>query len=279
MKIITEPTVHVLSVPMFFYHPEYELPTPEGYDGLRSISRPDQIPIDIHNLITHAGKGCYDSYGKDGRSIEDHISNLLNTRHGSVFEHANISLFLTGISRGCSHEIVRHRHFAFSQRSTRYTSEEDAAIVLDPFYADLYNHAFNERNNPDHKQMYCNDCNMLRYFINSCEHSIEAYGNTVKDLTINVPEGKSKTEIRKWARGKARQLLPHALETRMTMTGNLRAWRFFIEERTNRSAEAEIQRLAKKVFDTIQPLAPLVFSDFNLSTFDEYELYAVNKKI
>lgn len=286
MKIITEPSVHVLALPIFFGHPKYELPVntetedvfvnaTEDTDGWR------YDPDEIHFLTAHAGKGCYDSYGKDGRSIKDHIVGLINSKHGSVLEHAHISLFLEGISRGCSHEIVRHRHFNYSQRSTRYTAEEDAAIVLDPFYTELANH-FNDNQGEGHcaGAPDCMKCHLYEDFITSCDQSIRQYSHTVAKLILVAPEGKSKTEIRKWARGKARQLLPHALETRMTITGNLRAWRHFLEERTGAGAEPEIRRLAEKIYKTIKPLAPYVFEDYKEEMVEGFiELHPANRKV
>lgn len=244
MKWITEPGVWVLAVPRFIDHPQYLLP--EG-------GEPSE------RLITHGGKGCYDSYGRDGRSIREHISGIISSRHGSVLEHANISIFLTGISRGCSHEIVRHRAgFAYSQRSTRYTREDDASFILDPFYAEL-----EERDIPGTPFVSLNmdEAALLNTFKMQCKSALDTYGRTSDLLMEMAPKEMNGVARRKWARGKARQLLPHALETRMTMTGNLRAWRFFFEERSGAGAEPEIRRLAMHIFNAISEHAPLVFAD------------------
>jgi thymidylate synthase (FAD) len=243
MEFLTEPTVHVLSVPHFFDHPQYKLP--EG-------------GTDSERLITHGGKGCYDSYGLDGRGVAEHLRAIISTRHGSVLEHANISLFLTGISRGCSHEIVRHRAgFAYSQRSTRYTREDDASFVLDPYYAILEDRvtAFGV------SILSIDEAAILNQYKRVCKQALHEYSEAVAWLMEQAPREKNGVERRKWARGKARQLLPHALETRMTMTGNLRAWRFFLEERSGPFAEPEIRRLAAAVMGALVPHAPLVFKD------------------
>lgn len=262
MKIITEPHVHVLSIPRFFPHPEYQVPdvTVENFEY-----------NDGPQLIAHAGKGCYDSYGKGGRSVENHIRQLVGSRHGSVLEHCNVSLFISGISRGCSHEIVRHRHFSYSQRSTRYTNEEDAAIVLDPYYAWMLEDAgANDDEYPE----------AVRLFLSSCQASLFEYKATVERLLEAAPQDKTKTEQRKWARGKARQLLPHALETRMTMTGNIRAWRHFLEERSSRHAEPEIRRLAHTVYLALGDIYPLLFEDYQTEVVDGYyELTTEFRKI
>lgn len=269
MNFLTEPTVHVLAAPQFFAHPEYVLPK----GGTPS-----------ERLIAHGGKGCYDSYGVDGRSIEDHIRGIIASRHGSVLEHACISLFIAGVSRGCSHEIVRHRAgFSYSQRSTRYTREEDANFVLDPYYAALeYKHLAAlgpEPSNPMEGALKADrhdyltagldmdEAAILNQFKHHCKISLTAYTHAVRWLMEEAGKDNSPVmgfngvERRKWARGKARQLLPHALETRMTMTGNLRAWRFFLEERSGPGAEPEIRRLAGVIMSAIAPFAPLVFED------------------
>jgi thymidylate synthase (FAD) len=245
MKIITNPTIHILSVPTFFDHPSYALP-----DGGTPSER----------LITHAGKGCYDSYGRDGRGIPEHIHNLLASRHGSVLEHANVSLFIEGISRGCSHEVVRHRAgFAYSQRSTRYTNEAEASIVLEPYMAELYERKALENFCEGQCQMGMEESAIINSFIMQCEDAFKAYNLQVEWLMEEAPKEKKGTDRRKWARGKARQLLPHALETRLTMTGNLRSWWHFLEARSDRGAEPEMRRLANAVMNTIIGVAPLVF--------------------
>lgn len=258
MKWLTEPSVHVLAAPMFFPHPEYALP-PGGTNA--------------ECLIAHGGKGCYDSYGAEGRSVGEHIRSLRSTRHGSVFEHACFSLFLTGISRGCSHEIVRHRAgFSYSQRSTRYTAEDDAAFVLEPYYAELYLRRLRAQSQDE--MLDLDEASLIGGFQLQCTRSLESYALAVSTLMDKAPKAFNGVARRKWARGKARQLLPHALETRMTMTGNLRAWRFFLEERSSPFAEPEIRRLAMHVMQAIEPYAPVVFEDMvNGEVIDGFPFY------
>lgn len=254
MKIIAHPHVKLISAPMFEPHETYKLP----FHG-----------IPAENIIATAGKVCYDSYGIDGNPVAKHIRNLIDSGHHSVIEHVHVGLFIEGISRGCSHEIVRHRMFNYSQRSTRYTAEDDAAIVLDPYFADIYRRETMERSVRERE--------LLNRFLNSCNDSIDAYRKQVDLLSgwtedervqQGIPAGAK--DFRKWCRGKARQLLPHALETRMVMTGNLRAWRHFIVMRTSRHAEAEIRRLAQQVFLVVREIAPNVFEDLQVTDVDGF---------
>lgn len=251
MKIATEPTVTLMSAPMFFEHPEFKIP-PGGTPAER--------------LIAFGGKGCYDSFGEGGRSIAEHIQSLVDSDHFSVLEHANFSVYITGISRGLSHELVRHRHFSYSQRSTRYTEESGAAIVLDPTYAELYGRLTLANMGAGQLQMPMQEAAIINHFILYCSQQLEAYNQQVKWLMEWNPRHLKGKDLRKWARGKARQLLPHALETRILVTGNIRSWREFVEKRANPAAEEEIRRLTAMVFDVIVPLAPIAWRDFTLDT-------------
>jgi thymidylate synthase (FAD) len=69
---------------------------------------------------------CYDSDPKDPMKLVKH---LYAGGHHSVFEHIYFTFKIEGISRACSHQLVRHRHCSFTQRSQRYCSEDGFDIV------------------------------------------------------------------------------------------------------------------------------------------------------
>lgn len=266
VKIVTEPSVRLLSYPMFVSYPDKPL-----QDGLVPSSG-------AAKLIATAGKVCYDSFGSKGRPVQEHVEHLIREGHGSVLEHANFSLLIGGISRACSHEIVRHRAgFAYSQRSTRYTSEEGGAIVLEPRYATVWK----EMHEPGVGEWKFSPMNqeqkMVLDFINSCTLAFRQYERQVR-LLKEIAEESGIENPRKWARGKARNVLPHALETEMVMTGNLRAWRHFLTERGAPAAEAEIRRLAVKVYEELKYFAPEAFFDFEQGV-DGYSLTVANRKV
>ena len=52
--------------------------------------------------------------------------------HLSLLEHANVTFYITGISRSCTHELIRHRHFSYSQLSQRFVPEHDSNVVAPP---------------------------------------------------------------------------------------------------------------------------------------------------
>lgn len=64
---------------------------------------------------------CYDSDPKNPLGLVKH---LYRNGHHSVFEHIYFTFKIEGISRACSHQLVRHRHCSFTQRSQRFCSED-----------------------------------------------------------------------------------------------------------------------------------------------------------
>lgn len=72
---------------------------------------------------------CYDSDPKNSLGLVKH---LYRNGHLSVFEHIYFTFKIEGISRACSHQLVRHRHCSFTQRSQRYCSEDGFGFVTPP---------------------------------------------------------------------------------------------------------------------------------------------------
>src|ERR671925_66191 len=85
-------------------------------------------------LAEFAGRVCYMSqHNPAHRSTAEYLENIKKQGHGSVLEHAVYVLLIEGISRSCSHELVRHRAgFGYSQLSQRYVDESHAAFVMPP---------------------------------------------------------------------------------------------------------------------------------------------------
>ena len=79
-------------------------------------STKDPIPF-----VSKIASICYDSDPKDPMKLVQH---LYKNGHHSVFEHIYFTFKIEGISRACSHQLVRHRHCSFTQRSQRYCNEE-----------------------------------------------------------------------------------------------------------------------------------------------------------
>ena len=80
-------------------------------------------PIDTISTIASI---CYDSNPQNPMKLVEH---LYKSGHHSVFEHIYFTFKIEGISRACSHQLVRHRHCSFTQRSQRYCSEDGYDFV------------------------------------------------------------------------------------------------------------------------------------------------------
>jgi thymidylate synthase (FAD) len=231
MKIIAEPRVEVISAPMFLG--AFVPPIPRDGDGPTRLG-------------SFTAKVCYRSFGESRRSNEANQRAIIASGHGRILEHINFGLFITGISRALGNELITHKAgVTVSQESTRYVDMKESGVVLEPYMAELGTESY-----------------QVGEFLDQCRRSFETYEYLVSQFEKDNPLALDGTDLRKWARGKARNVLPLALETSIVMTANLRAWRHFIETRSDPAAEAEIRRLTKHIFEALQPWAPLYFEDY-----------------
>ena len=203
-------------------------------------------------IIEVSARLCYMSFGRGRRDIADFIHNLLRSKDGSVFEHVNYGFVFTGVSRSLTHELVRHRAgFAYSQRSQRYVDETEGSFVLPPALV-------MENGGMDAARAILTD---------ALDAAADSYVKLVAELDAAFPKDKfeSATDRRKAIRQAARAALPNATETKIFVTGNVRAWRHFIEMRAAPFADWEIRALAIRVLELLQAESPLMFGDFQIS--------------
>jgi len=162
-----------------------------------------------------------------------------------VLEHAVWSFLVTGVSRSFTHELVRHRHFSYSQLSQRYVNESESPYVEpDVIAADPALHAVWER------------------------------GRERGARRLRPPGGGARTALRERTRrdaasqaGTAGGALgaANATETRIFVTGNARALRHFIEMRGSEAADVEIRKVALQVLEIMRRESPHLFSDYELA--------------
>ena len=101
------------------------------------FTAPEDIPWETdaeggQALAEFAGRACYQSWTKPNPRTANnagYVNHILEVGHLSVLEHGSVTVYLTGISRSLTHELIRHRHFSYSQLSQRYVPERDAAMV------------------------------------------------------------------------------------------------------------------------------------------------------
>lgn len=201
---------------------------------------------DGERLAEFAGRLCYMSQPNPAeRSTAEYLENIKKQGHGSVLEHAVYVLLIEGISRSCTHELVRHRAgFGYSQLSQRYVDESHAAFVMPPAIQG------SER--------------LEAEWLAQVTAAQQAYVTAVDGLMAKFESVASKVHRRKLAREAARSVLPNATETKIIVSGNARAWRTMLELRTSEGAELEIRRMAVACLRVLQAEAPRFFSDFGI---------------
>ena len=203
---------------------------------------------DGERLSEFAGRLCYMSQKNPAsRTTREYIENIKKQGHGSVLEHANYSLLLEGVSRSLTHELVRHRAgFAYSQLSQRYVDESHAAFVIPP--------------------AIIGDDALVAAWTTQIESAQATYVALVEKLMTRYQWVDDKVHRRKMAREAARGVLPNSTETKIVVTGNVRAWRTMLELRSSEGAEFEIRRMAIAVLRVLQTEAPGFFNDFEVYT-------------
>lgn len=60
------------------------------------------------------------------------VSKVLSSGHHSTIEHCQYTFTISGVSRACTHQLVRHRHMSFSQKSQRYVVEQGQFEYITP---------------------------------------------------------------------------------------------------------------------------------------------------
>jgi thymidylate synthase (FAD) len=206
---------------------------------------------DGERLAEFAGRICYMSqHNPAQRATAEYLDNIKKQGHGSVLEHAVYVLLVEGISRSCSHELVRHRAgFGYSQLSQRYVDESHAAFVVPPAIQ--------------------GDAGLEAEWERQVTDAQAAYVHAVEGLIARYQWVDDKVHRRKMAREAARSVLPNATETKVVVSGNVRAWRTMLELRCGEGAELEIRRMAIACLRVLQGDAPAFFSDFEIYSADD----------
>jgi thymidylate synthase (FAD) len=218
---------------------------------------PDDVPWETdadggQALAEFAGRACYQSWKKPNPATATnagYLRHILDVGHLSVLEHGTVTMYLSGISRSLTHELIRHRHFSYSQLSQRYVPERDAAMV-----------------EPD---VIAEDPELHAKFVEASDAAVRAYTELLEGLQKKFADVESATLRRKQARQAARAVLPNATETRIVVTGNYRAWRHFVAMRASEHADVEIRALAIACLRELQRVAPNVFADFEIGSLPD----------
>jgi len=152
------------------------------------------------------------------------VENLASIGHLSPIEHVSFTFGVEGISRACSHQLVRHRLASFSQQSQRYVTEGSFDYMIPPsIKANSY---------------------LVQRFESTMELLQEIYTEFIE---TDIPAED------------ARFLLPNACETKIVITMNARELLHFFKVRTCNRAQWEIRAMAEQMLFLARETAPTIF--------------------
>lgn len=174
-----------------------------------------EITSDPIDLIS---KAAGTSFGKTDYSLK-RLKNCFDNRHMSVFEHAVVTFYISGISRACSHQLVRHRMASYVQESQRYTkidTDDDDWYVIPKSFKD----------------------NGMALRFRECMY----------ECALDYQQA-LKREIKP---EDARFVLPEAAKTKITMTVNCRELFHFFDLRCDQAAQWEIRDLANEMKEKLR---------------------------
>jgi thymidylate synthase (FAD) len=192
------------------------------------------------SVVYAAARCCYDdvdmtdeSYSLESFHQKD-ISKLVNhlylSGHTSTFEHVSFTFAVNGISRVCSHQLVRHRiGVSYSQQSQRYikmnTNKNMEDVVVPPSI----------KNKQSAYDLYRASVDTAT----SIYHSLISMGIPKED---------------------ARYVLPHSWNTQLSITMNARSLLHFFNVRLCKRSQWEIRELARRMYQEVRYVAPLLFN-------------------
>lgn len=176
-------------------------------------------------VIERAARVCYQSGDKIAEDRGSQLlPKLLAAGHESPFEHAYATFLISGCSRAMTHQLVRHRLMAVSQKSQRYVSEKGFEFVVPPSVP------------PERVDEFRDDMESIR----------RMYAKW-KDLGLRNED--------------ARFVLPNACATELVISANFREFRHIFTVRCSRHAQWEIREACLRMLETLHGLAPSVFED------------------
>lgn len=176
------------------------------------------------NLLEHAGRVCYrsQSKGEPGKFLQARI----REGHESIIEHCSLTFEVSGISRACSHQLVRHRIASYSQESQRWVDMSSPQFVIPPSIS----------SSEEARQVWDE-------FMAKVQETYRAF------RALGIPKED------------ARFILPNATTTHIVVTMNFRELRHFFTVRCDKAAQWEIRALAKEILKISYDVAPAIFED------------------
>ena len=233
-------------------------------------------------VVAQAGKLCYSAVGVDEitqklteEEIARYVNMLASIGHESPLEHVSFTFAIEGISRACTHQIVRHRIASYSQQSQRYVKLEQFEYIIPPAI----------EKNPEAKRIFIEAMerdqkaydelvDLLLEDILIDKHAAD-YGSCIREILKENPDvapDRSKVldlyaekffedyrKAEKQAIEDARYVFPNACETKIVVTMNARSLLHFFNVRCCNRAQWEIREMATEMLKECKKIAPALF--------------------
>jgi len=197
---------------------------------------------DPDGTVAMAAKLCYSSANVENlkeeipkTEIGNFIKKIIQMGHLSPVEHANFTFAIEGISRACSHQLVRHRLASYSQQSQRYVGMDNGFNYIIPPSI---------KEDPELKIKYISFMEEVQRFYNDLVENFKKKGKT----------GESAYED-------ARFVLPNATETKIILTMNARELLHFFTQRLCLRAQWEIRKMALEMLKAVKKVSPVIFAN------------------
>ena len=167
------------------------------------------------------------------------LGHALASGHESVLEHASFTFAIEGISRACSHQLVRHRMASYSQQSQRYVKASYVDVRFVTPRSISQNTKLIDGVSKPPGQVNYEYLQLMRLIGRMYEQMIDA----------GIPEED------------ARYILPNACYTNLVVTMNARELRHFFSLRCCERAQWEIKQVAERMLALVREVAPALFED------------------
>lgn len=214
-------------------------------------------------VVSMAAKLCYSQVGAKQigddltpKEVEKFLGILVSMGHESPIEHVSFTFSIEGISRACSHQIVRHRIASFSQQSQRYVKLEHFEYIIPPQIAA----------NEEAKDIFLKAMKADQTAYNEIVDKL--YSKNYNDfLAKGMSEKKAASSAEKSSIEDARYVFPNACETKMVVSMNARSLMNFFTHRCCERAQWEIRDLAFAMLKEVKSVAPILFKNAGPSCY------------
>lgn len=199
-------------------------------------------------VISSAARLCYSNASiddlmlktEDKENTKEYIDMLMSLGHESPIEHVSFTFGIEGISRACSHQLVRHRIASYSQKSQRYVNETQFEYVTPEAIA----------SDPIIKAVYDETMQLLQGRYDSIRAAL---------VQKYIKSGIDVKAAGKKANEDARMILPNATCTSIIVTMNIRSLFNFFKHRCCNRAQWEIRDVADEMLRQCMEIAPNIF--------------------